>query len=441
MTRRIVPYFILKVIHWFRRDLRLEDNSALAAATKSGADVVPVFIFDKDILEKLEDRDDSRVSFIHDTLIRLKEQLQELGSDLRVYHGSVEKCWKQITEEWQPSEVYTNEDYEPYARKRDDAVNDLLAEKGIAFRLFKDNVVFHKDEVVKDNGGPYTVYTPYRRKWMSLFTQELIEEKQVDLDRTARMEPKTMLTLEDMGFVHSEIEIPSPDTSESLLRDYAKNRDLPAVSGTSHISTHLRFGTTSIRACYRKVWNMSETWVGELIWRSFFSQLLYHFPHVVDVEFKPKYKHIPWRNDPSEFEKWTEGRTGIPIVDAGMRELAQSGFMHNRVRMICASFLTKNLLIDWRWGEAWFARKLTDYDLASNNGNWQWAAGCGADAAPYFRVFNPETQREKFDPQWEYVKKWVPEFGTWEYPRPMVDLKATRKRCIETFKQALDQAP
>ena len=250
-----------------------------------------------------------------------------------------------------------------------------------------------------------------------------------------------MLTLEDMGFVHSEIEIPSPDTSESLLRDYAKNRDLPAVSGTSHISTHLRFGTTSIRACYRKVWNMSETWVGELIWRSFFSQLLYHFPHVVDVEFKPKYKHIPWRNDPSEFEKWTEGRTGIPIVDAGMRELAQSGFMHNRVRMICASFLTKNLLIDWRWGEAWFARKLTDYDLASNNGNWQWAAGCGADAAPYFRVFNPETQREKFDPQWEYVKKWVPEFGTWEYPRPMVDLKATRKRCIETFKQALDQAP
>jgi len=431
----------LKVIHWFRRDLRLEDNAALAAATHHGAEVVPVFIFDQAILEKLEDKDDSRVSFIHDTLTGIQQQLRGSGSDIRVYHGSVLDCWKQIVKEWQPQAVFTNEDYEPYARERDSEVRELLSQSGIGFHQFKDHVVFHKDEVVKDNGEPYTVYTPYRKKWMSLFKKDLIEEKAVDLGQMATLEAKELISFEEMGFHRSEIQIPPANTSESILKNYAKTRDLPAVQGTTHISTHLRFGTVSTRGCYRKAWDTSETWIGELIWRSFFSQLLYHFPHVVGSEFKPKYKHIPWRNDEAEFRKWTDGKTGIPIVDAGMRELAQTGFMHNRVRMICASFLTKNLLIDWRWGEAWFARKLTDFDLASNNGNWQWAAGCGADAAPYFRVFNPETQREKFDPEWKYVKKWVPEFGTWEYPRPMVDLKATRKRCIDTFKAALDHAP
>jgi len=431
----------LKVIHWFRRDLRLEDNAALSAATHHGAEVVPVFIFDKAILEKLEDEDDSRVSFIHDTLANIQQRLRGLGSDIRVYHGSVSECWEQIVREWQPRAVFTNEDYEPYARERDSEVREHLSHSEIEFHQFKDHVVFHKDEVVKDNGQPYTVYTPYRKKWMSLFTKDLIEEKPVDLGQMAKLKARELISLEELGFRRSEIQVPPADTSESLLKNYAKTRDLPAVQGTTHISTHLRFGTVSTRACYRKAWDDSETWVGELIWRSFFSQLLYHFPHVVENEFKPKYKHIPWRNDETEFQKWTDGKTGIPIVDAGMRELAQTGFMHNRVRMICASFLTKNLLIDWRWGEAWFARKLTDYDLASNNGNWQWAAGCGADAAPYFRVFNPETQREKFDPEWKYVKRWVPEYGTWEYPRPMVDLKATRKRCIDTFKAALDQAP
>jgi len=431
----------LKVIHWFRRDLRLEDNAALSAATHHGAEVVPVFIFDKAILEKLEDEDDSRVSFIHDTLANIQQRLRGLGSDIRVYHGSVSECWEQIVREWQPRAVFTNEDYEPYARERDSEVREHLSHSEIEFHQFKDHVVFHKDEVVKDNGQPYTVYTPYRKKWMSLFTKDLIEEKPVDLGQMAKLKARELISLEELGFRRSEIQVPPADTSESLLKNYAKTRDLPAVQGTTHISTHLRFGTVSTRACYRKAWDDSETWVGELIWRSFFSQLLYHFPHVVENEFKPKYKHIPWRNEEEEFQKWTDGKTGIPIVDAGMRELAQTGFMHNRVRMICASFLTKNLLIDWRWGEAWFARKLTDYDLASNNGNWQWAAGCGADAAPYFRVFNPETQREKFDPEWKYVKRWVPEYGTWEYPRPMVDLKATRKRCIDTFKAALDQAP
>ena len=431
----------MKVIHWFRRDLRLEDNAALSAATHHGAEVVPVFIFDKAILEKLEDEDDSRVSFIHDTLANIQQRLRGLGSDIRVYHGSVSECWEQIVREWQPRAVFTNEDYEPYARERDSEVREHLSHSEIEFHQFKDHVVFHKDEVVKDNGQPYTVYTPYRKKWMSLFTKDLIEEKPVDLGQMAKLKARELISLEELGFRRSEIQVPPADTSESLLKNYAKTRDLPAVQGTTHISTHLRFGTVSTRACYRKAWDDSETWVGELIWRSFFSQLLYHFPHVVENEFKPKYKHIPWRNDETEFQKWTDGKTGIPIVDAGMRELAQTGFMHNRVRMICASFLTKNLLIDWRWGEAWFARKLTDYDLASNNGNWQWAAGCGADAAPYFRVFNPETQREKFDPEWKYVKRWVPEYGTWEYPRPMVDLKATRKRCIDTFKAALDQAP
>lgn len=431
----------MKVIHWFRRDLRLEDNAALSAATHHGAEVVPVFIFDKAILEKLEDEDDSRVSFIHDTLANIQQRLRGLGSDIRVYHGSVSECWEQIVREWQPRAVFTNEDYEPYARERDSEVREHLSHSEIEFHQFKDHVVFHKDEVVKDNGQPYTVYTPYRKKWMSLFTKDLIEEKPVDLGQMAKLKARELISLEELGFRRSEIQVPPADTSESLLKNYAKTRDLPAVQGTAHISTHLRFGTVSTRACYRKAWDTSETWVGELIWRSFFSQLLYHFPHVVKNEFKPKYKHIPWRNEEEEFQKWTDGKTGIPIVDAGMRELAQTGFMHNRVRMICASFLNKNLLIDWRWGEAWFARKLTDYDLASNNGNWQWAAGCGADAAPYFRVFNPETQREKFDPEWKYVKRWVPEYGTWEYPRPMVDLKATRKRCIDTFKAALDQAP
>lgn len=432
---------IVKSIHWFRRDFRLDDNAALSAACAQSDEVIPVFIFDTDILDKLEDKDDSRVNFIHRRLKSIKSELQKMGSDLRVYCGSVDCCWNAILDEWKPQAVFTNEDYEPYARDRDDRVQEKMTSYGVEFHAFKDQVVFHKDEVVKDNGEPYTVYTPYRKKWMRHFQPEMIAERRVDQRKFAKIDARPMISLDEMGFQPSSVEIPEPNTSESLLRNYAETRDLPAKDATTHISTHLRFGTVSIRACYRKALKISDTWVGELIWRSFFSQLLYHFPHVVDQEFKSKYKRIPWRYSESDFEIWTKGETGIPIVDAGMRELALTGFMHNRVRMICASFLTKNLLIDWRWGEAWFARKLTDYELASNNGNWQWAAGCGADAAPYFRVFNPETQREKFDPKWKYVKKWVPEYGTLNYPSPMVDLKATRKRCIETFKTALDQAP
>lgn len=426
-------------VFWFRRDLRLDDNAALYHALKSGAQVLPVFIFDRTILDELEKPEDARVVFIHKVLEHLKGKLQKLGSDLLVLHDAPLHAFKKLTDTYSVAAVFTNHDYEPYAKERDTAVGNFLAERKIAFHTFKDQVIFEKEEVTKEDGNPFVVFTPYSKKWkqqcsdfyMRSYPVEKYQEhfiKQVSFDFPA---------LESLGFAHAAVAFPPARVSEELLRNYLRDRDFPAINGTSRLSVHLRFGTISVRKLVTFAAAQSEKFLDELIWREFYMCLLWHFPYLVHQSFKSEYDRIPWRNDAHEFDCWCNGRTGIPLVDAGMRELNATGYMHNRVRMVVASFLTKNLLIDWRWGEAYFAQKLLDYELASNNGGWQWAAGCGVDAAPYFRVFNPITQQEKFDPQFAYIRKWVPEFGTVEYPAPIVDLKSSRERCLQVYKAAL----
>lgn len=424
------------IFHWFRRDLRIEDNHSLFESSLSGDPVIPLFIFDSNILSEL-DAADSRVTFIHDTLVHLQIELRLKGSDLLVKYGDPLKVWEEILAEFDVREVHANEDYEPYALERDSSVAGFLNQHGIHFKLWKDQVIFHKDEVVKSDGRPYTVYTPYSRKWKELFSMKYASAFPSENAHFLNFRGPEIPTLESMGFKRSEISVGRPDLSPELLSKYSDQRNTPAIPGTSRIGIHLRFGTISIRSAISLALNYSETWLNELIWRSFFSQLLYHFPHSVQGEFKTNYSRIPWRNDEADLDKWKSGRTGFPLVDAGMRELVATGFMHNRVRMLTASFLCKQLLIDWRLGEAFFAKHLLDYDLSSNVGNWQWASGTGADAAPYFRVFNPITQQEKFDPKFTYIKKWVREFGTSQYPKPMIDLKFARERCLQTFKENL----
>ena len=432
---------------WMRRDLRLHDNTALHYALKESENVIPLFIFDRHILDKLEDRDDARVTFIHDTLNGLREELQDMGSDIAVHFGYPEEVWKEVLDHHQPEAVFVNRDYETYAKDRDQKIKALAEERGLAWHDYKDHVIFDGQEVVKDDGEPYTVFTPYKRKWLSALEVEEGQwstshyfqsfDCQESRGRFLKFDGKGILSLEDMGFRRSEIEIPDKAVSQGLIRNYDKTRNFPAIEGTSRLGIHFRFGTISIREKARKAAGLNETYLSELIWRDFYSNILNHFPHVEDHAFRAKYDQVEWRNDEGDFDKWREGKTGYPIVDAGMRELAATGYMHNRVRMITASFLTKHLLIDWRWGEAWFARKLLDFDLASNNGGWQWAAGSGTDAAPYFRIFNPMSQLQKFDKDLKYVKRWVPEYGTDKYPEPMVDHKMARERCLETYKAAL----
>lgn len=434
----LVPNQMEVVLHWFRRDLRLEDNHALSLAGESGYPVLPVFIFDEDILSDLE-LDDARVSYIHQTLVKLNDSLRQKGSGIVIKYGKPAEVWANLIKEFKPVSVFANEDYEPYAVKRDSEVAEILRTTGSSLTLCKDQVIFHKDEVVKADGNPYTVFTPYSRKWKELFNPAIVEAFASDSIQFAPCEYAPVPSLEQLGFRKSSITLNDPDLSIQLLKNYKERRDIPSIDGTSRISAHLRFGTISIRHAVRIAIEYSETWLNELIWRSFFSQLLFHFPHAVHTEFKPAYSAIPWRTDQQEFEKWTLGMTGFPLVDAGMRELVQTGFMHNRVRMITASFLCKQLLMDWRLGEAFFAKHLLDYELSSNVGNWQWASGTGADAAPYFRVFNPVTQQLKFDPHYKYVRKWVPEFGTSAYPKPMLDLSAARERCLNVFKSNLNQ--
>lgn len=427
-------------IHWFRRDLRLEDNTALYFALQENKAVQCIFIFDTEILDKLEDKNDARVTFIYQELKRLKQELNELGSDLWVLYGKPEEVYKALIEKHTISSVYTNRDYEPYARQRDTAIEELLTSKGIAFNTYKDHVIFEQAEVVKDDGNPYVVYTPYSKKWKDKLTPDDTAERDTssffgNFHKTASSE---LITLEEMGFEASKIPFPKRQTTLGIIRNYEKNRNFPAIEGTSRLSVHFRFGTISIREKVRKAIGHSEKWLNELIWRDFYSQILYHFPRIETESFRPQYDAINWRNNQKEFEAWCAGKTGFPIVDAGMRELNTTGYMHNRVRMIVASFLTKHLLIDWRWGEAYFARKLLDFDLASNNGGWQWAAGSGVDAAPYFRIFNPHSQLTKFDKNLRYVKKWVREYGTAAYPKEIVDHKMARERCLETYKDALN---
>ncbi len=426
-------------LFWFRRDLRLDDNAGLYHALKSGRPVVPVFIFDSNILEALDDRQDSRVSFIHQAITNLQTQLLKKGSTLDVRYGTPEEVFTALLETYQVEAVYTNHDYEPYAQERDKTIAGLLNARGIDFHTYKDQVIFEKKEVVKDNGEPYTVFTPYSRKWKATLTD--FYKKSYPTKKYHRhffkQDEMALPSLAEIGFSPTAITFPGEEWDESIIKQYTKQRDYPAIAGTSRLSVHLRFGTISIRELVREAGAVNETFLNELIWRDFYQAILWHFPGVVFNSFKKEYDNIQWRNHEKEFEVWCNGNTGYPIVDAGMRELNATGYMHNRVRMIVASFLTKHLLIDWRWGEAYFAKKLLDYDLAANNGGWQWAAGSGCDAAPYFRIFNPYLQTQKFDPKLEYIRKWIPELDELTYPLPIVEHEVARKRCLDVYGKAL----
>jgi len=427
-------------IIWFRRDLRLHDNAALYHALKSGIPVVPIFIFDKLILDKLEDKADRRVQFIHDAIGEMQQQLVKLGSSMEVYYSTPAEVFEQLTNKYSVTAVFTNHDYEPYALERDGHLKTWLQKKSIALNTYKDHVLLEKDEVLKDDGKPYTVFTPYSRKWKAVLTDFHLKAYPTKkyFSNFFKQLPQAIPTLPSMGFVETAKSFPSKNADDELVKKYADQRNIPSIPGTSKLGVHLRFGTISIRELAASTKDLSETYLNELIWRDFYQMILWHFPQVGKGKaFKPEYDKIEWRIDAGEFEKWCEGQTGYPIVDAGMRELNATGFMHNRVRMIVASFLCKHLLLDWRLGEAYFAKKLLDFDLASNNGGWQWAAGSGCDAAPYFRIFNPYLQTQKFDPQLLYIKKWVPEFQEFSYPKPIVVHEEARKRALEVYGKAL----
>ena len=426
-------------IFWFRRDLRLEDNAGLYHALKAGRPVLSLFIFDTNILDALEDKADLRVQFIHQELTRLNNELAELGSTLLVKAGKPLEVWAALLKEYPIAEAFTNHDYEPYAIERDAKVGEMLAARGGKLHTYKDIVVFEKNEVVKDDGLPYTVFTPFSRKWRAALKPFYYKSYPTLKYSGAfiNMKPLPLSTLQDIGFSEQKFDFPARVVKNDIVAKYTGQRDFPAVNGTSHLGLHLRFGTLSIRKLLAYALQRNETFVNELIWRDFYQQILFHFPHVVKGAFRKEYDAIAWENDEKKFAAWCEGRTGYPLVDAGMRELNTTGYMHNRVRMVVASFLTKHLLIDWRWGEAYFAQKLLDFDLAANNGGWQWAAGSGTDAAPYFRVFNPQLQMERFDPQLKYVKKWVPEFGTPAYPKPIVEHKLAKDKVMAAYGKAL----
>jgi deoxyribodipyrimidine photo-lyase len=429
-------------IFWFRRDLRLDDNAGLYHALKGKHPVLPIFIFDREILDKLEDKDDARVSFIYLTIELLNSELEKHGSSLLVLYHKAEHAWRRLLRDHKIATVYTNHDYEPYAKERDGKMERLLMEHGIPLKTFKDQVIFEKDEVVKDDGRPYTVYTPYSRRWrqtLTPFYSKAYPNKKY-FKNFVQAKAFTVPSLEEMGFKKSDRKFPPIDYS-GLIANYHENRDFPGIEGTTHMGLHLRFGTVSIREVVRAADELKEkTWLNELIWREFYMMILHHFPKTATHAFKPEYDRIKWINDEKQFGAWCRGETGFTLVDAGMRELNATGYMHNRVRMVTASFLSKDLLIDWRWGERYFARKLLDYELASNVGGWQWAAGCGNDAAPYFRIFNPDSQQKKFDPDFVYVKKWVPEYADFpNYPQPIVDHAFARERCLKAFKEALNR--
>ncbi|MDF1561234.1 MAG: deoxyribodipyrimidine photo-lyase [Bacteroidales bacterium] len=435
MTRTDEPV----ALFWFRRDLRLDDNVGLFHALKSGYSVLPVFIFDRSILEKLEDRHDRRLSFIHGAIESLQKKITAAGSSLRVMHGTPEQAMSQLLAEYDVRAVYANSDYEPYAVERDRQIGLMLDKSGVPFHTLKDQVIFEKNEVVKSDGTPYTVFTPYSRVWKKKLTQEDLTGSPSEqlMNNLVKTGPFPLPSLEEIGFAGTDLQFSAPVINTSIIADYQKTRNIPSLDGTTRLGIHLRFGTVSIRRLVATAIPLSEVWLNELIWREFFMSILWHFPHVVDNSFRKKYDNIRWRNNEEDFERWCNGMTGYPIVDAGMRELNATGFMHNRVRMITASFLTKHLLTDWRWGEAYFAARLLDYELSSNNGNWQWAAGSGCDAAPYFRVFNPSEQTGKFDPDLVYIRRWVPEHETPEYPRMIVDHALARERALKTYSEGI----
>ena len=427
-------------IFWCRRDLRLDDNAALYYALKSEHPVIPVFVFDNEILDKLENKKDSRVTFIHDSLLEMQDKLTKLGSSLIVLNATPDKAFKELVKEYDIVNVFTNRDYEPYATERDENIAELLKQHNITFHLYKDHVILEQKEVVKDDGKPYTVFTPYSKKWKAALTDYQFKSYPTEkyFDNFFKTSPKKIPSLKNIGFKKTDQEFPSKSVEAELVKEYAAKRNFPGIRGTSHLGLHLRFGTISIRKLAKYASPKSEIYLSELIWRDFYQMILWNFPHVgKGKSFKPAYDHIKWLDDEVGFKKWCEGQTGYPIVDAGMRELNETGFMHNRIRMVTASFLCKHLLIDWRLGEAYFADKLLDYDLASNNGGWQWAAGSGCDAAPYFRIFNPYLQTKKFDPEFKYIRKWVPEFEEPTYPKPLVEHTFARERCLRVYKEGL----
>ncbi|MBI1782039.1 MAG: deoxyribodipyrimidine photo-lyase [Sphingobacteriales bacterium] len=427
-------------IFWFRRDLRLDDNAGLYHALKSGLPVIPVFIFDKNILNKLEDKADRRVQFIYEALNEMQKKLMKLGSSMEIYYGFPEEVYKSLLEKYNVKKVITNHDYELYAAVRDDSINKILNKAGASLHTYKDQVIFEKKEVVKDDGNPYTVFTPYSRKWKATLNNFYLSSYPTEkyFSNFHKQPSVEIPSLSEMGFIETDKHFPAKSLNEEIVKKYSQQRDYPSVNGTSKMGVHLRFGTVSIRKLAQKAMQLNETYLNELIWRDFYHMILWNFPPIAkDKAFKPEYDFIQWRNNEKEFDAWCNGQTGYPIVDAGMRELNTTGYMHNRVRMIVASFLTKHLLIDWRWGEAYFAKKLLDFDFAANNGGWQWAAGSGCDAAPYFRIFNPYLQTQKFDQKLEYINKWVPELNELTYPQPIVDHEFARKRCLEVYGKAL----
>ena len=430
-------------IFWFRRDLRLIDNAGLYHALKSNNPVLPIFIFDKNILDDLASSSDRRVGFIHAALEEMQSALTKMGSSLEVFYSTPAETFEKLFKKYKIEKVFTNHDHEPYAIERDDDIAALLKTKAASLHTFKDQVIFEKDEVIKDDGKPYTVFTPYSRKWKATFNEFHFKAYPTEkyFKNFYLQAAQAIPSLASMGFNNIDHSFPSKALHEQLVKKYREQRDFPAVAGTSKLGVHLRFGTVSIRQIARQCMGLSETFLNELIWRDFYQMILWHFPHVGKGKaFKPAYDHIEWRRDEGEFEKWCNGQTGYPIVDAGMRELNATGFMHNRVRMIVASFLTKHLLLDWRLGESYFAERLLDFDLAANNGGWQWAAGSGCDAAPYFRIFNPYLQTKKFDPQLAYINKWVPELNEMDYPKPIVDHEFARNRCLEQYKKGLSKS-
>jgi len=419
-------------LFWFRRDLRLEDNTGLYEAINFSQNVLPLFIFDENILNELPEND-ARVTFIYNSLWGINQNLLKHNSSVLTIKGNPISVWKSLIEKYDIEAVFANKDYEPYAINRDKEISELLHEAGIKLTLLKDQVVHEESEVMKQDGTPYTVFTPYKNKWLQQYKPKALLP---DLNyNNFHQENFTFPGLKDLGFRKSEISV-KPFSPDKIAK-YADRRNLPGLDATTRLGPHLRFGTISVRQVLAQLKNSDSVFLSELIWREFFMQILFHFPYVVTGNFRSKYDGIQWLNNKSDFKKWCEGETGYPLVDAGMRELNETGFMHNRVRMVTAGFLCKHLLIDWKWGEAYFAKKLLDYELSSNNGNWQWAAGTGCDAAPYFRIFNPITQLKKFDPSYEYISKWIPDYGLPGYPEPIVEHKFARTRALEIYKTGI----
>ena len=420
-------------IFWYRRDLRLEDNTGLFKALNENKNILPIFIFDDAILDELPE-DDARVNFIYESLAKINKQLNKHNTSLQILKGQIDNVWKNLVTTYDIQKVYLNKDYEPYAIKRDQKIKDFLNSIGIEMKSFKDQVIFEENEIVKADGKPYTVFTPYKRKWLEKFTK-------VNLNSIVNFDNfyKKIIdfpSLNQLRLKNSTIKVKK--YSLKNVASYSETRNFPNLDSTSYLSPHLRFGTISVRQIIIELKNKSETFLSELIWREFFMQIIFHFPHVVTKNFRAKYDGIQWINNKEDYKNWCQGKTGYPLVDAGMRQLNETGYMHNRVRMVTAGFLCKHLLIDWRYGEAYFAKKLLDYELSSNNGNWQWAAGTGCDAAPYFRIFNPTEQLKKFDKSLTYTKKWVKDFDTLKYPNPIVDHKYARNRALEAYKKAIN---